>query len=64
MPVTYDITKDFLYQEGEQRGEQRVKTEMVARMLRSGDFTTTQVARFADVSEEFVEQVAETLSKG
>ena len=62
MPITYDITKDFLYQEGEQIGEQKEKKETIVRMLRSGQLTVAQIAQFADVSEAFVNQVAQELT--
>ena len=68
MPITYDITKDYLYNEGikegikkgEKIGEkkaEREKQKMIKEMLRLSDLSTAQIAKIASVSESFVEEI-------
>ncbi len=61
MPITYDISKDGLYLEGIEKGIERGMTEktlkMIRNMLEEPSLNTEQIARIADVSEAYVEQV-------
>jgi hypothetical protein len=53
MGLLYDITKDYLYQEGLEKGSKRLekglekgKHEVVVNMLRKGTLSPEQIAEF------------------
>lgn len=46
---------------GLEKGEERKSFEVVSRMLESGRFSVSEIANFADVSEDFVKKVQENL---
>ena len=58
MGLTYNITEDFLYQQGLERG----KKELIVEMLRDGTLATEKIASMAKVSVEYVKQVAQELA--
>ena len=58
MGLTYNITEDFLYQQGLEKG----KKELIVEMLRDGTLATEKIASMAKVSVEYVEQVAQELA--
>ena len=71
MPITYDYTKDYLYnrgiKEGTEKEKQRLlkekqkmikeKQKMIKEMLRITDLSTAQIAKIASVSESYVEEI-------
>ncbi len=59
----YDITKDYLYQEGLVKGEAEGKHQVVVNMLRKGTVPLEEVARFTGVPVEEVRQIARELGK-
>jgi predicted transposase YdaD len=59
MGLTYDITKDYLYQEGLERG----KNELIAEMLKDGTLSIEKIAALAKVPVERVRQIAKELNR-
>lgn len=73
MPITYDITKDYLYQEGikegEKRGEKRGekkgekkgieagKKAIIIEMLKDKSLSIEKIATFAQVSVDYVKEL-------
>ena len=73
MPITYDITKDSLYLEGLEigeekgsekgfekgieKGKQEGKDEVIVNALQLGVLTAEQIAEMANVSVEYVLQL-------
>jgi predicted transposase/invertase (TIGR01784 family) len=75
MGLLYDITKDYLYQEGLEKGKQeglekgkqegleKGKHEVVVNMLRKGTLSPEQIAEFTGVVLEEVKKIAKELKK-
>ncbi|MDO1450818.1 hypothetical protein Q0590_31380 [Rhodocytophaga aerolata] len=59
MGLTYNITEDYLYQEGLEKG----KKDLIIEMLKDGTLTMEKIASLAKVSVEYVKQVAKELKK-
>ena len=57
MPVSYDITTDYLYNRGIEKG----KVAFVSSLLISTDFDTTKIALLVGVDTDFVEKVKKEL---
>ncbi len=57
MPITYDITKDGLYLEGMEKGITENTIRMIRNMLSESSLSIYQIAKIADVSVDYVEQV-------
>ncbi len=57
MPIHYDIETDALYLEGIEKGIARGKRESVVSMLRAGQFTKEQIAKYLGVDLAFVAEV-------
>jgi predicted transposase/invertase (TIGR01784 family) len=65
MPITYDIKKDYLYNEGKKEGRkegrkegiQKEKQKMIKEMLIGTDLSTVQIAKIASVSESYVDEI-------
>ncbi len=60
MGLTYDITKDYLYQEGLAEGEEKrreEKKEVITEMLKDGSLTLEKIASLTKVSVDYVKQV-------
>jgi predicted transposase YdaD len=55
----YDITKDYLYQEGLVKG----KHQVVVNLLRKGTVPVEEIAEFTGVPVEEVRQIAGELGK-
>lgn len=59
--LTYNITEDYLYQEGSERGLEegvaRGKKELIIEMLKDGTLTLGKIASLAKVSVDYVRQV-------
>ena len=74
MPITYDIKKDYLYNEGfkkgEKRGEKRGKKRgievgknaMIIEMLKDKSLSVEKIAKFAKVSVDYVKQLQHSLN--
>ncbi len=63
MGLTYDITKDYLYQEGLEEGRVEEKTEVLVKMLKDGKLSLKKIAKFADVSTDYVKQVEKEMKR-
>ncbi len=71
MGLLYDITKDYLYQEGLVKGEEKGleeglakgKHEVVVTMLKDGTLPVEKIAAFTGVPVENVRQIANELKK-
>jgi len=68
MPITYDITKDYLYKkEGEKRGEMKGKiegkteaqTENILKLHKNAGFTAEQIAQYLELPLGQVREVIE-----
>jgi len=59
----YDITKDYLYQEGLTKGREIVKREFIARLLAKQKLTVEEIAEAAGTTVEHVKAVAKELKK-
>jgi predicted transposase YdaD len=67
MGLLYDITKDYLYQEGLNKGIEEgrevEKREFIISMLEEKAFCIEKIARLAKVSTDYVEVIAKELKK-
>jgi len=75
MPITYDITKDFAYKKGEERGreigekrgkeigEKKGETKLISNMIRSGKMTLEQIAEVTQVPVKEVQKIARKLGE-
>ncbi len=62
MGLTYNITDDYLYQEGLAKGEQKGREEkrvLIMEMLLDRTLTIEKIAALAKVSAEYVRQIEE-----
>jgi hypothetical protein len=59
MAITYDITKDYLYQQG----QQSMQRQMIQNMLKLEKFGLEDIAQAARVPVEYVQQIASALKK-
>ncbi len=59
MGILYNISEDYLYQEG----RKKEKEELVTEMLKDGTLTIEKIASLARVPVEYVKQVASELKK-
>ncbi len=71
MGLLYDITKDYLYQEGLVKGEEqglekglaKGKHEVVVTMLKDGTLPIEKIAAFTGVAVDEVRRIAQELKK-
>lgn len=63
MGLLYDITKDYLYQEGLVKGEEKGVEKVVVNMLRKGTVPLEEIAEFTGVPLEDVKQIAKELKQ-
>jgi predicted transposase YdaD len=61
MGLLYDITKDYLYQEGLEKGQQ--KAIDIIQMLQDGTMSTENISELTGVSIEYVQRMAEKLKR-
>jgi hypothetical protein len=59
MGILYDITEDYLYQEG----KRKEKEELITEMLKDGTLTIEKIASLTKVPLDYVKQVAQDLKK-
>ncbi len=71
MGLLYDVTQDYLYQQGHQQGiergrkqgQQEMQRQMIVTMLEDKTLSLEKIAAFAHVPVEYVQQIAEELKK-
>jgi predicted transposase YdaD len=67
MGLLYDITKDYLYQEGREKGREEgreeEKREIVAKMLTKQKLSVEEIADLFKVTVAYVEAIAKELKK-
>jgi predicted transposase YdaD len=67
MGLLYDITKDYLYQQGLEKGiekgQKETKRQMIKSMLNRQTISPAEIAEIAKVPVEYVQQIAEELKK-
>ena len=63
MPITYDITKDGLYLEGLEAGEQKKGRKMIFNALKLGKLSVEQIAEMAEVDVAYVLEIKEQLDQ-
>ncbi len=63
MGLTYNITEDYLYQEGLTKGKEEEKRGLIAKMLKDKTLSIEKIAEFADVSVDYVKQIEKGLKK-
>jgi len=59
MGILYDITEDYLYQQGIEKGKQ----DIIAELLKEGTLPIEKIASMAKVPVDYVQQVAWELKK-
>jgi transcriptional regulator with GAF, ATPase, and Fis domain len=66
MGLLYDITKDYLYQEGLSKGREEAEKkqrEAIAKMLAKQKFNVEEIADTLGVTVPYVEAIAKELKK-
>ena len=67
MPITYNIKEDAFYKEGkktgEKKGEKKSKDKMIINLLKMNVLSFDKIAQAAEVSENYVREVAAKLDK-
>ncbi len=66
MGLLYDITKDYLYQDGLAKGREELeksKREIIAKMLANQKLSAEEIADIVGATVEHVKAVAEELKK-
>ena len=63
MGILYDITEDYLYQQGIEKGVEKGKQELIVEMLKDGTLTIEKIASMARVPLDYVQQVARELKQ-
>ena len=61
MAIKYDITKDYLYQQGLEQGQE--KAIEIIQLLQGGTMSIEKVAEHTGVSTEYVRRMAEKLKR-
>lgn len=63
MGLTYDTTEDFLYKEGltkgEEKGQKARERNIIINMLKDKTLSMEKIVELADVSVEYVKQLAQ-----
>ena len=63
MPVSYDITTDYLYNRGIEKGRIEEKVAFISSLLINTDFDTHKIALIVGVDTDFVEKIKAELKK-
>jgi len=58
MPITYNIEEDIRYQQGQEKAKKTIIIELLKDRI-----SIEKVARYAEVSKEFVMEIAKKLEK-
>jgi hypothetical protein len=62
MALTYDLENDIRFQQGVEKGIETKTIKAIKKML-SDNFTNEQIAKYLEVTVEFVKKVADSLKK-
>ncbi len=63
MGLLYDITNDYLYQQGVEQGREEEKRETIAKMLAKQKLSVEEIADMLGVTVPYVEAIAKELKK-
>lgn len=63
MPIVYDIKTDYLYQQGMITKDYENKVNFVKKLLLDSTHTDKEIANFADVTIEFVQEIKKSIDK-
>jgi hypothetical protein len=63
MGLTYNITEDYLYQEGMSKGREEERRGLIIKMLKDNTLSIEKIAEFADVAIDYVKQIEKELKK-
>ncbi len=63
MGLLYDITKDYLYKEGLEKGEEKGVAKVIINMIKKGTMPLEQIADFTGVSLNEVKRIANELKQ-
>ncbi len=63
MGLTYNITEDYLYQEGMTKGREEEKRVLIVKMLKDKTLSIEKIAEFAEVTVDYVKQIEKELKK-
>ncbi len=63
MGLLYDITKDYIYQEGLTKGREEEKRVIVAKMLAKQKLSVEEIADLFEITVAYVEAIAKELKK-
>ncbi len=63
MPIVYDIKTDYLYQQGMITKDHENKVNFVKKLLLNTTHTDKEIANFADVTIEFVQEIKKSIDK-
>lgn len=63
MGLTYNITEDYLYQEGISKGREEEKRGLIINMLKVKTLSKEKITELAEVSLEYVKQLEKVLKK-
>ncbi len=61
MGLTYNITEDYLYQEGVAKGQKTKEEELIVELLKDGTLGVEKIAALTKVPVERVKQLAKEL---
>lgn len=63
MPITYDITEDYFYKEGLEKGDQGRLRKIIFKALRQSILTIEQISEMADVDVDYVLKLKQELGE-
>jgi predicted transposase YdaD len=63
MPLTIDIRKSGLYQEGKAEGKAEDRREVAEKMLKAGEFSIEQIILISGFSKKEIETIKKDLDK-
>jgi len=63
MPLIYDIESDVRFQQGIEKGEEKIERQFVVNLLNEGNIPLEKIARLADVTPDFVLKIQKELKR-
>jgi predicted HTH domain antitoxin len=63
MGFNYDISKDYLYNEGRKQAEKEITRKVAVRMLEGTTFSIEKIAEILGVTTDYVKQVEKDLKR-